>query len=143
MKIANVGALVFIALMFSVSLSEGVQASDLPPSASIWTAALGVDGWNREAVAPSMIRISGRVFTSEGYPIRNAYLTLYVGNPPFAGLATFTGSMGTYVFDGLPADLSYNMIVSAKRYRFPQWQQQVPPGGSDTVDFVAFPVGEF
>jgi hypothetical protein len=91
-------------------------------------------------VVPNTIRISGRVTTATGSPIRNATLVLYIGNPPFAGMVTYTGSLGTYVFEGLPADLTYTVIVSAKRYRFDPWSGQiVGTSDFDGMDFIARP----
>jgi hypothetical protein len=112
-------------------------------SSPIWITVLTRE-WGGEVAAPSTVRISGRVTTAAGYPIRNAVLTLHIGNPPFAAIGTFTGSMGTYFFDGLPPGQLYTIIVSAKRYRFNQWLQQISPTEDfDGINFIAIPQDEF
>jgi hypothetical protein len=180
MKIANFGMLVFVALTFSINLSQEVRAADGSAARSTYNYAPGTvkgDGANRDAYAgklyvqgdsgsdvagaandtiwikaltgrhgggevalPGTIRISGRVLTAEGIPIRNAVVTLWIGNPPFSAIQTYTGSMGTYVFEGLLLGLPYTLYPSAKRYRFPLLFPQIfPTEDFDHMDFTAMP----
>jgi hypothetical protein len=96
-----------------------------------------------EQLDPGPVSVSGRVTNSFGNPIRNATVTISGGGLP-APITVFTGSLGTYVFNGLQAGETYTINASAKRYRFPPGGQQVTPFGNvANVDFAANPQEEF
>jgi hypothetical protein len=69
------------------------------------------------ALAPTSVSVSGTVTTSTGQPIRNATVTISGGGLPNP-ITTFTGTFGTYIFEGLLPNQTYLVSVSAKRYRF-------------------------
>jgi hypothetical protein len=61
--------------------------------------------------------IGGRVTTFDGAGIRNAIVKVTGGGLP-QPLTAQTGAMGYYYIPNLPADQSYTLTVSAKRFRF-------------------------
>jgi hypothetical protein len=77
---------------------------------SDWTAG------NPLAPTAAHVRISGRVLTAEGYPIRNARVTVIDQN----GVAhnAITNTFGHYYLDDLEVGQTYLMNVTAKQYRF-------------------------
>jgi hypothetical protein len=88
---------------------------------------------------PGPVSISGRVTNSGGVPIRNAAVTLSGGNLP-SPVTVLTGSLGTYVFNGVQAGVQYNVSASAKRFRFPPGGQNLTPAGNvENIDFAANP----
>ncbi len=83
-------------------------------------------------VAVSNVMISGRVLTAEGFPIRNAIVTL----DDQAGhvRTVVTGSLGSYFFDNVTTGTMYQVNASAKRQRFTAQIVQVSDNISD-LDF--------
>lgn len=61
--------------------------------------------------------IGGKVTTFEGRGIRNAIVTLTSSSLPQPLIAQ-TGSMGWYAFPNLPAEQTYTLRVTAKRFEF-------------------------
>jgi hypothetical protein len=96
-----------------------------------------------EREALTSVSISGSVSTSGGAGIRNAVVTVSGGNLP-APITVSTGSLGTYLVNGLPPGQTYIVSVSAKRYRFPQPSQAVTPVDNvANLNFSANPPEEF
>lgn len=96
-----------------------------------------------EQLDPGPVSISGRVTTAGGMPIRNATVTISGGGLT-APITVITGSLGTYVFNGLQAGETYTVTASAKRFRFPLGGRQVTPMTNVAdVDIAANPQEEF
>jgi hypothetical protein len=117
----------------------GANTITLTSNISAFTGDWGVG----EGLDPGPVSISGRVSTSGGNGIRNATVTVSGGGLP-APITVFTGSLGTYVINGLQAGETYTVTASAKRFRFPPGGQQVTPTGNVVdIDFTANPQDEF
>jgi hypothetical protein len=83
--------------------------------------------------------ISGRVLTSGGAGIRNAFVTISGNSLPQA-LKVQTGAFGWYRFEGLTAGETYVIQVGAKRFRFSAPSQIITLQDDLTgIDFVANP----
>lgn len=82
----------------------------------------------------SNFSISGRVLSFEGFPIRNAIVTI----DDLAGhsWSMTTGSFGAYGFDNIPVGPSYRITASAKRNRFTALNVQ-PTGNVVNFDISA------
>jgi hypothetical protein len=127
--------------------SPDLVPGSIPEPAGDYVSVNGITDFNGawgigENVA-QIVSISGSVLTSTGVGIRNALVTISGGNLPQP--VTFqTGQFGLYVFEGLRSGETYNVHVSAKRFRFGITNQPVTPTGDVTnVNFVANPQEEF
>lgn len=104
-------------------------------SESVMTGLWGIG--EREAL--TSVSLSGSVLTSGGAGIRNAAVTVSGGNLP-APVTVFTGSLGTYLVNGLQPGQTYTVTASAKRFRFAQASQTVTPVDNvANVNFTANP----
>jgi hypothetical protein len=94
--------------------------------------------WVPDAFSPTsgIVSIGGRVRRSNGVPIRNALVTLYMPNGNVRSV--HTASMGRYVFDGIESGGSYVLTVWAKGFVFVQ--PSIVVNAADSVsdaDFIA------
>lgn len=81
--------------------------------------------------------VGGRILASNGYPIRNALVTISGGNLP-SPVTVQTGSFGYFNFTGLQVGLTYTVTVVAKRNTFAMPTRTVTPQADVTdFDFVA------
>lgn len=125
-----------------------VPGSNASPAQNGVTTAFGVNDltgdWGIGAeLDPGPVSISGRVTTASGNPIRNATV-IVSGGGLSSPITVFTGSLGTYLVNGLPVGQTYHVSASAKRYRFPAGGQNVTPFGNlSDIDFAANPQDEF
>lgn len=105
---------------------------------------VGTGMFNGQIRAYAMIPVSnaslgGRIITNGGRPVRNAMVTVSGGGLP-SPITTYTGSFGTYQFDGLATGSSYTVTVSAGKVLFAQPSQVVLlTGNVSNIDFVADP----
>jgi hypothetical protein len=83
--------------------------------------------------------IWGTIRTAGGLPIRNAYVTLSGGSLN-APVMVVTNNLGLYQFTGLPVTETYNVFVSAKRFRFTDGEETLMLNQDrGNLDFTANP----
>lgn len=94
--------------------------------------------WNFTALAPSAasVTLGGRVRTASGSGIRNVWVLLT--SPSGETRSTFTGTFGSYRFEGVLVGGTYIVSVTSKKYTFnqPSIVRSVLEEISD-LDFVA------
>ncbi len=106
---------------------------------------VGTGVYNGQTHAYAMVPVTnaslgGRILTSGGAGIRNAFVTLSGGNLP-SPVSVSTGSFGYYNFQGLQAGMTYTITVATKKYVITQPTRMVTlNAGVNNFDFVAEPL---
>lgn len=83
--------------------------------------------------ANTLVSIGGRITTPNGQSLRNAVVSLI--DPEGNRTTATTGSFGIYSFGNVPANRSYSITVSSKRYRFSP-RLLTPIANVSDIDFV-------
>jgi uncharacterized membrane protein len=90
-------------------------------------------------VPVSNLTLSGRILTSAGNGIRNAYVTISDGSLT-TPITVQTGSFGYYSFTGLQSGSNYTVTVATKRYVIAQPSRMVTMNGNVAdFNFIAAP----
>ncbi|MGB7068146.1 MAG: carboxypeptidase-like regulatory domain-containing protein [Pyrinomonadaceae bacterium] len=110
-----------------------------------------IDGEMRDTASPDIgadeifaptaagLSISGRVITSHGRGIRNAFVTIS-GRNLITPISTVTGTFGFYNFEGLPAGNTYVVTVGARRFTIREPSRSITPFDNVSgMNFVAEP----
>ncbi|PYT01958.1 MAG: hypothetical protein DMF63_03750 [Acidobacteria bacterium] len=100
--------------MNTSSSAQGISDSGVIVGTGVLNGA--VHGYAMVPVAVN-VSVSGRIFTANGFPIRNAIVSITGGNLP-AGVKIQTGSFGWFSFAGLESGQTYTISVGAKRNTF-------------------------